>query len=86
LATDTLSHALADCLECIENGEDVEACLDRYPEHRASLQPLLEVARALQEHRLDSTPRTSFIDELKTILTNTPSSNQKGGETHTERS
>jgi hypothetical protein len=37
-------QALADCLETLRQGSDLEAALGRYPEHSAQLKALLEVA------------------------------------------
>ena len=34
----------------------MDACLVKYPEHRESLRPLLEVAQALQEHEAAAGP------------------------------
>ena len=37
-------QALADCLETLRQGSGLEAALERYPEYRAQLKALLEVA------------------------------------------
>ncbi len=80
MATITLSHALADCLDAMQEGESLEACLDRYPEHRERLGPLLEVAQTLhQEEYREATPSPDFVADLKSILTKQMSKNRKGG-------
>ena len=43
----TIEEALADCLERMERGEPLEACLARYPEHAEELEPLLRLAQGL---------------------------------------
>ncbi len=81
MVTITLSHALADCLDAIREGESLKACLDRYPEHRERLRPLLEVAQTLhrEEYQEEATPSPDFIGDLKSILTEEMSKNRKGG-------
>lgn len=86
LATTTLSHALADCVDALSKGECLEACLDRYPEHRGRLQPLLEVAQALQDHQPEPTLSRHFLAELKMKLTTEANETPKGGEAHRKRS
>jgi hypothetical protein len=68
LATITLSHALAECLDHLWEGESISDCLDRYPEHRESLRPLLRVAQLLRERRPDVTPSPYFVVSLKAKL------------------
>ncbi len=80
MATITLSHALADCLDALREGESLKACLDRYPEHRERLGPLLAVAQTLQrEEYQEATPSLDFVADLKSILTEEMSKNRKGG-------
>lgn len=69
MATTTLSRALADCMEFLREGESLEACLQRYPEYRERLRPLLEVARALEARQPDPKPSLYFLVELKSKLT-----------------
>jgi hypothetical protein len=81
LATSTLSHALADCLESIREGESLEACLDKHPAHRENLRPLLQLARALERHQADPAPSPRFVIKLKSKLSQEPIKNRKGGDT-----
>jgi hypothetical protein len=69
LATTTLSRALADCMEFLREGESMEACLERYPEYRERLRPLLEIAEALQGEQPEVAPSPHFLIELKSKLT-----------------
>lgn len=85
LANTTLSHALADCLECLGEGGTVEECLNKYPQHRDSLRPLLRAARALHEQRFQAMPSPHFIVDLKTKLTKQASIHRKGGGAHKDR-
>ncbi len=84
MATITLSHALADCLDAIQEGESLEACLDRYPEHRERLRPLLEVAQTLhrEKYQKEAAPSPYFVVDLKSILTEQISKSRKGGGAH----
>ena len=68
LATTTLSHALADCMEFLREGESLEACLQRYPEYRERLRPLLEIAQALEDRQPEVAPSPYFLIELKSKL------------------
>ncbi len=87
MATITLSHALAYCLDALREGVSLIACLDRYPEHRERLRPLLEVAQTLhrEEYRQEATPSPDFVVDLKSILTEEMSKNRKGGGAHRKR-
>jgi len=87
LATITLSHALADCLDALREGESLKACLNRYPEHRERLRPLLEVAETLhrEEYQAEAAPSPGFVGDLKSILTEEMSKNRKGGGAHRKR-
>ncbi len=84
MAPITLSHALADCLDAIQEGESLKACLNRYPEHRERLRPLLEVAQTLhwEERQEEARPSPNFVDELKSIITEEMSKKRKGGGAH----
>ncbi len=87
MATITLSHALADCLDALREGESLKACLNRYPEHRERLRPLLEVAQTLhrEEYQQEATPSPDFVADLKSILTEEMSKNRKGGGAYRKR-
>ncbi len=84
MANITLSHALADCLDALREGESLKACLDRYPEHRERLRPLLEVAQTLhrEEYQEEARPSPDFVVDLKSILTEEMSKSRKGGGAH----
>ncbi len=69
LATTTLSHALADCMEFLREGKSLKACLQRYPEYRERLRPLLEIAQALEGRQPEVAPSPYFLTELKSKLT-----------------
>ncbi len=80
MAAITLSHALADCLESLKVGIQLEACLDKYPEYRERLRPLLEVAQRLETPQADPKPSAHFLTDLETILTTESNRSPKGGE------
>lgn len=80
MATTTLSHALADCLDSLREGEPLEACLNRYPQHRETLRPLLEIAQALAAHQHEPSLSPYFLAELEMKLTTKANKNPKGGE------
>ena len=80
LAPVSLSRALADCVEAIEGGEQLERCLERHPQYREHLRPLLEVAQTLRGNRPEAQPSPYFIIDLKERLTRTPGERPKGDE------
>ena len=84
MANITLSHALADCLDAMQDGESLNACLNRYPEHRERLRPLLEVAQTLHREKSqeEAAPSPYFVVDLKSILKEQMSKNRKGGGAH----
>ena len=85
MAAITLSHALADCLESLRVGVPLEACLDKYPEYRERLRPLLEVAQRLETPQPDPKPSAHFLANLETTLTTKQNRSQKGGEVNRKR-
>lgn len=87
MATITLSHALADCLDAMREGESLKACLNRYPEHREDLRPLLEVAQTLhrEKYQEEAAPSPDFVVSLRSILTEEMSKNRKGGGEYRKR-
>ncbi len=87
MATITLSHALAACLDALREGKSLKACLDRYPEHRERLRPLLEVAQTLhrEKYQEEAAPSPYFVVDLKSILTEQMSKNRKGGGEYRKR-
>jgi len=65
----TLQDHLAECLEIIENGEDVGVALDRFPGWKVELRPLVETAVAL--HCIaPSTPPENFKASLRYRIVN----------------
>ena len=70
MPTITLSHALAECLEGIQDrDESLEGCLRRFPQYREELRALLEVALALQDtSRKETRPSPLFVLQLKERL------------------
>lgn len=80
MATITLSRALAECLEALqERDEGLEECLQRFPQHREELRPLLEVALALQAARgREKRPSPLFVLGLKERLTRKAKSSEGG--------
>jgi|GEM_PF-1796824 len=65
-ATTMIGRALADCLDVLDSSEQLEECLEKYPQYREGLRPLLEIALAL--HR-ELQPSPQFIIGLKKRLT-----------------
>ncbi|MCX8126111.1 MAG: hypothetical protein N3E40_03065, partial [Dehalococcoidia bacterium] len=58
---------LNECLEALEKGQSLEACLDRYPEHAQSLRPLLETALAARRVA-KLRPRPEFKEAVRRRL------------------
>jgi hypothetical protein len=56
-------------MEFLREGESLETCLERFPEHRERLRPLLEIAQTLQGEQPEVTPSPHFLIELKSKLT-----------------
>jgi hypothetical protein len=57
-------NILDECLQRLLAGESVEACLSRYPEHAAELEPLLKTARNTLK-ATDIRPRPEFRDRAR---------------------
>ncbi len=57
-------NILDECLGRLLDGESVEACLSRYPEHAAELEPLLRTARDTMKIT-DIQPRPEFRDRAR---------------------
>lgn len=69
MAEAEIVRALAECLEALRHGEaDVQACLERYPEHRAELEALLEVARLIPSLPISVTPSPPFRERTRRWL------------------
>ncbi len=58
-------EALADCLETVRLGADLEACLQRYPEYRAELKAHLEVVSMIRPLREDVAPSPDFREAAR---------------------
>ncbi len=83
MATITLSRALAECLEALEeNEQSLESHLERYPQYRQELRSLLQVAIALKATRREKQPSPMFIIGLKKKLLKTRPKAMKGGEAY----
>ncbi|MBI1885690.1 MAG: hypothetical protein HYS09_05185 [Chloroflexi bacterium] len=61
----------------MEREDVLEECLDRYPQFREELEPLLEVAVRISAARRDVRPSPLFLIELKKQLNQTET---KGGD------
>lgn len=57
-------NILDECLERLIKGESIEACLSRYPEYAAELEPLLRTARNTMKAS-DIQPRPEFRDRAR---------------------
>jgi hypothetical protein len=57
-------NILDECLGRLIDGETIEACLSRYPEHAAELEPLLRTARDTMK-ATDIPPRPEFRDRAR---------------------
>jgi hypothetical protein len=57
-------NILDDCLQRLLDGETVESCLSRYPEHAAELEPLLRTAQNTLK-TTDIRPRPEFRDRAR---------------------
>lgn len=86
MATVSLTRALAECVEAMEEGgERLERCLERYPQYREHLRPLLEVAQSLRGNQPKARPSSYFIVDLKKRLRGNPDERPKGGEAGKKR-
>ena len=69
MAEEEIVRALAECLEALRQGEtEVQACLERYPAHRAELEALLEVARLIPSLPLSVAPSPPFRERTRRWL------------------
>jgi hypothetical protein len=57
-------QALADCLETLRQGWDLDVALERYPEYRAQLKALLEVASLIRPLAEDVAPLPSLRESI----------------------
>jgi hypothetical protein len=78
-------QALADCLETLRQGSDLNAALERCPEYRAQLKALLEVASLIRPLAEDVAPSPAMRESIWARLLElqdepTPSLFHAGGE------
>ncbi len=56
-----LDTILDECLDRVKAGESIDSCLSRYPEHAQELEPLLQMAQAIQVLRATEPPRPAAL-------------------------
>ncbi|HZD58385.1 MAG TPA: DUF5666 domain-containing protein [Anaerolineales bacterium] len=61
-------EAFESCLVAMENGDSLEACLERYPDLEAELRPLLESAQAAKSISDDHVPDAAFQRSRARVL------------------
>jgi hypothetical protein len=64
----SIVQALADCLETIREGSDLDVTLEGHPEHRAQLKALLEVASLIRPLAEDVRPSPAMRESIWTRL------------------
>ncbi len=72
-----LARVLEECLQAMEQGEtDLDGLVERYPEAREEIRPLLEIAQQLRRRRAAGAPLPlEFREELRDkLLAHDPSS------------
>ena len=57
-------QALADCLETLRRGSGLESALGRYPEYRAQLKALLEIASLIHPLAEDVAPSPAMRESI----------------------
>ncbi len=69
MSEEEIVRALAECLEAMRQDEaEVQACLERYPAHRAELETLLAVARLIPILPISVTPSPRFRERTRRWL------------------
>ena len=66
--SESQQDALAECLEALEGGADLEACLTRWPEHAENLRPLLEFRAQLLASDVPTPPPAAFQAGREALL------------------
>jgi hypothetical protein len=61
-------QALADCLEALRQGADLDRALQDYPEYRSQLRALLEVASLIQPLAEDVAPSLATREDIRARL------------------
>lgn len=64
----SIVEALADCLETMRQGSDLDVALEKYPEYRTQLRALLEVASLIRPLAADVTPSPSLREAIRAHL------------------
>lgn len=64
----SIVEALADCLESMRQGSDLDVALERYPEYRAQLRALLEVASLIRPLGEDVVPSHALREAIRACL------------------
>jgi len=64
----SIVQALADCLETLRQGSDLNVALERYPEYRAQLKALLEVASLIRPLAEDVAPPSALRESIRAHL------------------
>jgi hypothetical protein len=65
-------QALADCLESLRQGADLDRALESYPEHRSQLKALLEVASLIHPLAEDVAPSPALLEDIRALLLGLP--------------
>ena len=60
----SIVQALADCLETLRQGPDLNVALERYPEYRAQLEALLEVASLIRPLAEEVAPSLTLRESI----------------------
>jgi hypothetical protein len=61
----SIVEALADCLEAMRRGEDMEACLTMYPHYQEELRALLKVAAMIRPLPPEAVPSAAFQQDTR---------------------
>jgi len=65
-------QALADCLEALRHGADLDLALESYPEYRSQLKALLEVASLIRPLAEDVAPSSATREDIRARLLELP--------------
>ena len=68
----SIVEALADCLEAMRRGEEMEVCLEMYAEYRAELKPLLQIASLLRPLPPEIKPSSVFRESTRVRILTRP--------------
>jgi hypothetical protein len=64
----SIVEALADCLETMRQGSDLDVALEKYPEYRTQLRALLEVASLIRPLADEVTPSPGLREAIRARL------------------